>query len=285
MRLGAHESAAGGPKEAVPRALEDECESLQIFVKNQRQWKQRMWTDEEAEAFRTAYADSRLQGLMAHAAYLINLCSQNESVIEKSIDALVDELDRCALLGVPHLVMHPGSHTGRGVENGIRVICENLERVYEREEDGGWSEVTLLFENTAGQGTNIGWQLEHLEALFDQVHDPSRFGVCWDTCHAHAAGYDMTNRDDYEEVWADFDARIGLDRLKAFHLNDSKHPVGSHKDRHEHIGKGEIGPSVFRYLVNDDRFEKLPAVVETPDLENGERGFAENVARLKSYRE
>lgn len=284
MYLGAHESAAGGPETAVERALNDECEALQIFVKNQRQWSQRMWTGEEAKTFREAYADSGLNGLVAHAAYLINLCSKSDSTVEKSIDALEDELTRCALLGVPYLVMHPGSHTGQGVETGIELICENLERVYAREEDDEWSDVTLLFENTAGQGTSIGWQFEHLAALFEKVHAPERFGVCYDTCHGHAGGYDLTTEDSYARVWDEFDALIGLERIKAFHLNDSRHELGSRKDRHEHIGEGEIGPDAFARLVNDERFDDIPALLETPDLENGERGYAENLERLRSLR-
>lgn len=284
MLLGAHESASGGPDQAVGRALEDGCEALQIFVKNQRQWSQRMWTQEEAEAFREAYSQSGLRGLMAHAGYLINLCSKSASTVEKSVDALADELTRCAMLGVPYLVFHPGSHTGQGVERGIELICEGLERVYALEAEGAWASVTLLFENTAGQGTSIGWRFDHLQALFEGVHAPERFGVCYDTCHGHAAGYDLGREEAYREVWSEFDAKIGLDRLKAFHLNDSKHPLGSRKDRHEHIGAGFIGEEAFGRLVNDARFEGKPAVLETPALDNGGRGFRENLSRLKGLR-
>lgn len=290
MRIGAHESAAGGPYTAVERALDDGCESLQIFVKNNNRWKQRMWTEDEAKQFRDAYAESGLGGLMAHTAYLINLCSKTESVVEKSVVALADELTRCAMLGVPGLVMHPGSHCGAGEQEGLEKIVANLERVYAHEPGRGWEAVTLLFENTAGQGSNLGWRIEHLVRLFELVEasavlDAERFGVCFDTCHAHAAGYDLTTRAGYDAFWEAFDAAVGLERLEGFHLNDSKKPLGSRKDRHEDIGDGEIGESVFRFLVNDARFADLPGVVETPPLDDGEMSFAMNVRRLKALRE
>ena len=209
--------------------------------------------------------------------------NNKDATIEKSIDALEDELDRCAQLGVPFLVMHPGSHVGQGEEEGIKLIAENLEAVYAREKNDAWKDVTLLFENTAGQGTNLGHSLDHLAALFEAVHDPSRFGVCFDTCHAHAAGYDLTTKDQYEDFWREFDALIGVERVKAFHLNDSKKPLGSRKDRHENIGDGEIGRSVFEYLVNDPRFAGVPATLETPMDE--ENGYADEIALLKEMRD
>ncbi|QDG54054.1 deoxyribonuclease IV [Persicimonas caeni] len=284
MYVGAHESASGGPYTAVERALDDECEALQLFTKNNNRWTQRMWTEEEAAQFRQHYAKSGLKGVMSHSAYLINLCSKTAKTVEKSKVALADELTRCAMLGIPYLVLHPGSHTGQGEEAGLRLIAENLERVYETEEDGQWQDVTLLFENTAGQGTCLGWRFEHLADLFERVFDPTRFGVCFDTCHAHAAGYDLTERESYEAVWQEFDAIVGLDHLKAFHLNDSKKPLGSRVDRHELLGEGEVGLDAFRFLVNDDRFADIPAVVETPPLESGEDSFAEMVALLKGLR-
>lgn len=285
MKLGAHESAAGGPHKAIARALEDGCESLQLFTKNNNRWRQRMWTDEEATRFREDWAASGLEGLMAHTAYLINLCSNKKATVDKSVAALADELDRCALLGVPLLVMHPGSHVGQGEAEGISLIAENLERVYEREEGDAWADVTLLFENTAGQGTNLGYKLEHLRDLFAEVHDPSRFGVCIDTCHAHAAGYDLTDAASYEAFWEEFDAIVGLERLKGFHLNDSKRELGSRVDRHENLGDGELGLEVFRLLVNDARFEDLPAALETPPLADGSTSYAHNLELLKGMRE
>ena len=284
MIIGAHESAAGGPYTAVERAEDDNCAALQIFTKNNNRWNQRMWTDEEAEKFRITYEASDLRGLMSHSSYLINLCSSTESTIEKSRIALADELDRCALLGIPYLVLHPGSHTGRGEEEGLEVFVENTRRVYDEGGDRDWSAVQLLFENTAGQGTSLGYDFAHLGYLLEQLGAPEDFGVCFDTCHAHAAGYDLTTPNGYEAVWAEFDELVGLEHLKVFHLNDSKKELDSRVDRHEQIGDGEIGPGAFERLVNDDRFADHPAVVETPPLENGEPSFAENIRRLRSMR-
>ena len=284
MIIGAHESAAGGPHTAVERAEDDDCAALQIFTKNNNRWNQRMWTDEEAKRFRDAYDASDLQGLMSHTSYLINLCSSTESTIEKSRVALADELDRCALLGIPLLVLHPGCHTGRGEEEGLATFVENTRRVYDAGGDQDWSGVKLLFENTAGQGTSLGYDFAHLGYLLDELGEPDRFGVCFDTCHAHAAGYDLTSRDSYEAVWEKFDAGVGLEHLHAFHLNDSKKPLGSQVDRHEQIGDGEIGERAFELLVNDERFDEHPAVVETPPLEDGEPSFAENIRRLRALR-
>lgn len=285
MKLGAHESASGGPYRAVERAIDDGCESLQLFTKNNNRWEQRMWNDEEVEQFRTTYAESDLEGLMAHSSYLINPCSQNEETIAKSREAIADELTRCQKLGIPALVVHPGNHTGRGIEEGLDLIVENVRRVYDEAEAGAWSEVTLLFENTAGQGTSIGYRFEHLATLLERLDDPDRFGVCFDTCHAHAAGYDLTDRESYESVWEEFDDVVGLEWLEGLHLNGSRHELGSRKDRHDQIDAGEIGLSTFAWLVNDPRFEGLPAVVETPPLEDGEPSFERNVAMLKDLRE
>lgn len=283
MLIGAHESASGGPYRAVERAVEDDCESLQLFTKNNNRWSQRMWTDEEAETFRETYASSPLQGLMAHSAYLINLCSSTESTIEKSREALADELTRCQKLGVPYLVLHPGSHTGRGEEEGLALVAENIDRVYAEHGDP-WPDVTLLLENTAGQGTTLGYDFEHLGAILGELDEPERFGVCVDTCHAFAAGYDLRRRDGYDAMWEEFDETVGFEKLKALHLNDSKRELDSRVDRHELIGEGEIGLDAFEFAVNDDRLAGLPAVVETPPLENGETSFAKMVDRLKGLR-
>ena len=284
MLIGAHESASGGPYRAVERAVEDDCEALQLFTKNNNRWSQRMWTDEEAEQFRETYETSGLRGLMAHSAYLINPCSQSESTIEKSREALADELVRCQLLGIPYLVLHPGSHTGRGEPEGISVFAENVNRVYAERGDE-WPDVTLLLENTAGQGTALGYDFAHLRDILAELETPERFGVCFDTCHAHAAGYDLTARDAYEAVWEEFDEIVGLSKLRALHLNDSKREFDSRVDRHELIGEGDIGLEAFEWLVNDERFESVPAVVETPPLENGDESFAKMVERLKGLRQ
>jgi deoxyribonuclease-4 len=284
MKIGAHESAAGGPYRAVERAVEDECESLQLFTKNNNRWNQRMWTDAEAEQFRETYESSPLDGLMAHSAYLINLCSSTESTVEKSREALADELDRCQLLGVPYLVLHPGSHTGRGEAEGLELVAENIERVYHEHGDP-WPDVTLLLENTAGQGTTLGYDFAHLAEILECLDAPERFGVCFDTGHAHAAGYDLSTEEGYEETWRAFEETVALEALEGLHLNDSKNEQGSRVDRHELIGEGAIGIEAFERALDDDRLRGLPAVVETPPLENGDKSFAKMVARLKRLRD
>lgn len=283
MYLGAHESAAGGPYRAVARAVDDICESLQLFVKNNNRWSQRPWRDDEAEKFRSRYAQSDLHHVIAHAAYLLNPCSPRDDVRQKTRDALADELRRCQQLGVSALVMHPGSSVDdRTDADAISQVAAEVNAVYAEHGDD-WPDVTLLFENTAGQGTNLGWRHEHLRDIFALLNAPDRFGICFDTCHAHAAGYDLTDAENYQAHWAEFDTIVGLDLLGAFHLNDSQRELGSRVDRHEHIGDGEIGYETFRLLVNDDRFEMLPAVVETPKFE-GADGYAQELVRLKELR-
>ena len=282
MLLGAHESAAGGPHTAVGRAVDDGCECLQIFVKNNNRWSQRPWTDEEIDRFRNDWADSGLQRLVAHAAYLINPCSANPSVRAKSREALADEMDRCAQLGVEGLVLHPGAPGDGGEAWGLATVAEEINALW-AEHGERWGGVTLLFENTAGQGSCLGWRHEHLRDLFARLDQPERFGVCFDTCHAHAAGYDLRDPEGYEAHWEVFDAVVGLDRLRAFHLNDSKKALGTRVDRHEHIAEGELGSTVFEQLLADPRFEGLPGILETPPLEDASSGYRRNLATLRSY--
>ncbi|MFB6263132.1 MAG: deoxyribonuclease IV [Bradymonadaceae bacterium] len=257
---------------------------MQLFTKNNNRWEQRMWTEEEARKFRETYEDSPLEGLISHSAYLINLCSSTESTVDKSRRALADEMTRCQLLGIPYLVLHPGSHTGRGEEEGIEMIAENIDRVYDEADEGEWEDVTLLLENMAGQGTSIGYRFEHLADILERLEVAERVGICFDTCHAHAAGYDLTVEDSYEAVWGEFDEVIGLEQLEALHLNGSKREFDSRVDRHDHVGEGEIGLETFERLVNDPRFEGLPAAVETPPLDDGEPSFEYNVSKLKELR-
>lgn len=283
MFIGAHTSASGGLHKAVSRALGDGCESVQVFVKNNNRWTQRPWTEEEVTRFIQSYASSGLHGLVAHTSYLINLCSTKPETLDKSKDALEDELDRCAELEIPYLVMHPGSHLKAGELAGLELIAKSMKEVYEREQRDAWKDVTLLFENTAGQGTNLGYSLEQLQSLFDLSHEPERFGICFDTCHAHAAGYDLTSKESYETFWQEFDATVGLERIKAFHMNDSKKALGTRVDRHENIGLGEIGEQTFEWLVNDARFEGIAAILETAPDDEG--SFAGDVKILKDLRD
>lgn len=284
MLIGAHESAAGGPHRAIERAVADGCESVALFVKNQHRWAQRPWTDEEVETFRGAAADADLP-LVAHAAYLINLCSPTAAVIEKSIDGLADELERCQQLGVGALVFHPGAPGANADEEwGIAKIAEGLDRLFD-DHGARFEDVVLLLENTAGQGSNLGWRFEHLRDIFDAARYASRLGVCYDTCHAFAAGYDFATRDAYDAHWAEFHQVVGLGRLHAFHINDSKRECGSRVDRHDHPGQGLIGTEPFRWLVNDPRFQNLPAILETPPMdEDADGGYGPNIAALAALR-
>lgn len=257
--LGAHVSVAGGLDKAFSRGIESGCTALQIFTKNANRWQVKPITDTEASAFRQAWQESGIGPVMAHDAYLINLASPKSSVWEKSKKALRDELIRCSQLGVTDLVMHPGAHLGTGVEAGLERIREAFREIL----PDSPQDVRLLLENTAGQGSYFGGDFAHLAALLEGF-DEKRFGVCFDTCHAHAAGYDLSGTEGYTQTMAEFDRLVGLGQIKAFHLNDSLKPCGSKVDRHAHIGQGTIGHVGFSCLMQDQRFEDIPMVLETP---------------------
>ncbi len=261
-------SIAGGVPRAIERALSVDATALQIFVKNNNQWRAKPFADGEPETFRRAVADAGLgDALIAHASYLINVASPDDALWNKSIEALAVELRRCAELGVPGLVLHPGSHVGQGVEAGLERAAAGLDRALELA-DGP---TRILLEITAGQGSNLGCSFEQLAGILDQVAVRGGYAVCFDTCHALAAGYEFRDAESYAETFDALDRAVGLDSIAAFHLNDSKMPLGSRRDRHEHIGKGELGLEPFRLLLNDPRFEQVPMVLETPkgkDLED-----------------
>ena len=277
MLPGAHESIAGGLYKSIGRALEDGCESLQIFSKNSNRWKAKDITQEDAERFRTEAEKAGLGGITVHTSYLINIGSPDDGLWEKSREALKVEAERAHILGIKYIVLHPGSHVGSGLENGIKRIAEGLNSVISETPD----DVIILLENTAGQGTNIGHRFEHIADIIGRVEDRKRVAVCFDTCHAFAAGYDIRTEEAYGRTMDEFDNVIGLDLLKAFHLNDSKTPLGSRRDRHEQIGDGEIGLEAFRLLMNDARFEKTPGILETPPLPSGENSYKRNLAVLR----
>lgn len=258
--LGAHVSVAGGLATALGRATELGCEAIQIFVKNGNQWRGRVLADEEADAFRTAHAGSAVGHLMAHASYLINLAAAEGEIREKSVAALADELIRCARLGVGGLVVHPGAHVGAGDETGIERVAAALDRVFDLVPG---TPTRILLENTAGQGTCLGHRLEHLAAVRARVAAPHRVGVCLDTCHAFAAGYAIHEEAGYEDFVTAVAEILGLDTLGAMHLNDSLRPFASRRDRHAHIGEGEIGLDAFARLLRDPRLTGVPMVVET----------------------
>jgi deoxyribonuclease IV len=266
-RLGAHMSIAGGLPRAVDRAAAARCQSLQIFTKSAGQWRARLLPDEEIALFKRRVAETGIYPVIAHNSYLINLAAASPVLREQSIASLAEEIDRAEALGLYALVMHPGSHTTGTEAEGLRLITEGLAQLLARRPDG---KTKILLEHTAGQGTNLGHRFEHLAEIIDGLGANSRIGVCLDTCHLLTAGYDICTPEGYATTFRQFDRVVGLKRLKAFHLNDSKKPCGSRVDRHEHIGKGCIGVEPFRRLLNDPRFGQLPMLLETPKLDTAE---------------
>lgn len=263
-RLGAHMSIAGGLPRAVDRARASRCDALQIFTKSAGQWRARALPSEEIALFRRRVEESGIHPVVAHNSYLINLAAATAGLREQSIAALGDEMDRAEALGLNGLVMHPGSYTTGTEAEGLRLIADAL-AVLLRARPG--ARTMILLEHTAGQGTNLGHRFEHLASIIERLDGSPRVGVCLDTCHLLTAGFDLCSETGYEDTFREFDRVVGLDRIKAFHLNDSKRPCGSRVDRHEHIGKGCLGLEPFRRLLNDRRFANLPMLLETPKLE------------------
>ena len=277
LAFGSHVSASGGVDLALGRAEALELESVQIFSKNERQWRAKPLDPAIVERFHGEVERTGLTKLVVHDSYLINLASPKPDILEKSIPAFADELERCDVLGVPFLVTHPGAHTGSGVDAGIARFAQSLNEIFESMPDG--KSITCL-ETTAGQGTSLGRTFEEIAAIIDQVEDKSRVAVCMDTCHIYAAGYDFRTPELYAQVIQEFGNVVGLDRLKVIHLNDSKNPLGSFKDRHDHIGDGLIGLDGFRQFVNDPRLAGLPGILETEKDDAGEND-RRNLATLK----
>lgn len=273
--LGAHESVAGGLHLAFTHIENVGGSALQIFTRNQRQWNPKAVTEEEQKLFADNWAKSASMPVASHASYLVNLASGKADLVQKSITAFTEELKRCALLHIPMVVIHPGSHGGDGVETGLERFITNLDVTLERADN----QVTVLLETTAGQGTGLGSRFEELAAIIEGSKYPDKLGVCIDTCHIFAAGYDIRTLEQYKATMDEFDRLVGIERIRFFHLNDSKKGLGSRVDRHEHIGEGEIGLEGFRNLLNDPRFADHPMTLETPkgkDLQEDR----DNLARL-----
>ena len=266
-RLGAHLSIAGGLPRAVDRAVASRCEALQIFTKSVGQWRARPLPLDEIVLFRRRVAETGIHPVVAHNSYLINIAAAGPALRAQSLAALGEELDRAEALGLDGLVLHPGSYTTGTEADGLRLIADGLRALLR---DRPHSGTMILLEHTAGQGTNLGHRFEHLAAIIGQLDGSPRVGVCLDTCHLLTAGYDLCSETGYRTTFRDFDRIVGLDRIKVFHLNDSKKPCGSRVDRHEHIGKGCLGLEPFRRILNDRRFAKLPMLLETPKLETPE---------------
>lgn len=253
-------SIAGGYYKAAEAAASFGMDTVQIFTKNNNQWKAKPLTENDVSLFREALEEAGLQKPCAHDSYLINLASPKPDAWQKSVDAYIIELERAEALGLDGVVMHPGSFVESSEEEGLAKIIQAFELIHEK--TAGFRVQTWL-ETTAGQGTNLGHRFEHLATIIDGVTDDARLGVCVDSCHIFAAGYPLIERKEYLATMREFDKVVGIDRIKAFHLNDSKKPLGSRVDRHDHIGEGELGLEPFRHILNDKRFKNLPMYLET----------------------
>lgn len=276
MFLGAHESISGGLHKAIERIASIGGTALQIFSQNQRQWQSRIISDEELQLFQQAWKNWGDYPIAVHGSYLINLASAKDATRQKSIKALAQELQRTARLGVPHLVLHPGSHGKMGTEVGVAKISQGLDQAY-KEADLGNDVPMVLLETIAGQGTGVGAPFAEIGAIIESCACGDKLGVCLDTCHIFAAGYDYRTEETFKQTFDEFDAEIGLGRLKFMHINDSKKGLGSRVDRHEHIGQGEVGLDGFKQIMSADFLRDIPMTLETPkgddmreDVENME---------------
>ncbi|MFP3897503.1 MAG: deoxyribonuclease IV [Anaerolineales bacterium] len=260
-RLGAHMSIAGGPANALLRGDSIACDTIQMFTRSSNRWQSKALSPEEIHAFEAARQETGIHPIIAHSSYLINLASPKEALWQRSVEALITELTRCRQLDIRNYVLHPGHHTGSGEKKGLARAAEGLCTALQAT---AGDDVTILLENTAGQGTGLGYTFEHLSWLMEHTEPQERLGVCFDTAHAFAAGYEFRQPGAYGEMWDTFDNVIGLDNLGVIHLNDSKRELGSRVDRHEQIGEGYIGRKAFRLLVNDERLRHVPMILETP---------------------
>jgi len=274
--LGAHESVSKGLHFAFDRIARVGGESLQIFTRNQRQWQSKTLLDREVEQFQSARNNHGDMIIASHASYLINMASGKEDLQAKSIDSFIGELQRCNDLSIPYVVIHPGSHGGDGIETGLTRFVNALDEAIDR----AGSQAMVLLETTAGQGTSLGSRFEELAFIRNHSRRPEKIGVCLDTCHIFASGYDLRSIKTYQQAIEDFDRLIGLEHLRFFHLNDSKKDLGSRVDRHEHIGEGCIGLEGFRNLLNDSRFVDHPMTLETPKGDDLQEDI-ENLATLR----
>ncbi len=278
LRLGAHESIGGGLYRALERGEAAGCQSLQIWTKNSRQWNAPPLASAEIEQFQAARSQRDIHPIVAHASYLINIASPKPALYARSIEALIDEAERCEQLGLPYLVLHPGAHTGDGMDAGLQRAQAALRDVRRARPA---CRVRILLETTAGSGSALGSTFEELAVLLEADIGNGGLGICLDTCHVFAAGYDLRSEQGYEAMMCSLDETVGLNALHVVHLNDSQHPLGSHKDRHEHIGKGHLGIAGFQHILTDPRLEGIAGILETPKGEDLHED-RENLTRLRA---
>ncbi len=278
MIFGAHESIAGGFHKAIERGKQATCDTIQMFNKSNSQWRAASIKEGDVEKYFALIEETGVTVATSHSSYLINIASPKPDLEKKSRDSLQIEMERCHLLRIPNLVMHPGSHVGEGEEAGLNRIVGNINKLFDDLDSD--NSVMLLLECTAGQGTNLGYTFEQIAYLIDKIENSEKVGVCMDTCHIFAAGYPLSDPDDYQATITQFDKTISLEKLRIIHMNDSKKEFGSKRDRHEHIGKGFIGLEAFRNFVNDQRLAEIPMILETPKGDD----LAEDIENLKLLR-
>ena len=278
VRLGAHMSIAGGLDRAPLRGQQVGCDTIQVFTKSSRQWHAKSLTDGEVKAFQANLQATGIGPVVAHDCYLVNLAAGQAALWKKSVAAFQAELERAERLAIPYLVTHPGAHAGAGEAEGIRRVAEALNVLHAALPR---CRVHIVLETTAGQGSSLGYRFEQLAAILARVEQANRVGVCLDTCHVFAAGYDIRTLQGYRKTMRDLDGCLGLFRLKVIHLNDSKNGLGSRVDRHEHIGKGTLGLAAFRWLVNDPALRGVPMILETPKDDDPLTADRRNLARLR----
>jgi len=278
--LGAHMSIAGGYYRAVERAKEAGCDCVQLFTKNNNQWRAKELTREDIAQFRSALTEHKILHPIAHDSYLINLASPDAGLWKKSVDSFVVEVLRAENLGLEAVVTHPGAHTCASAEAGLKAVVRALDEVHGQTRG---AKLIVLLETTAGQGSCLGWRFEHLAEIMGSVKDPDRLGVCFDTCHVHAAGYELGTQRGYQNTMKQLADTVGLEHVRAFHVNDSKNERGSRVDRHAHIGRGRLGLEAFRLLLADRRFRGVPMYIETKkEQENGVEMDVVNLGTLRS---
>ncbi len=277
MKFGAHMSTGGGVWRAIERGRSIDCEIVQIFVKNNMQWFGKPFAESDVERFLTEQKNSGISCVFGHTGYLINLGAPPSVNRDHSVKSLMQEIQLAAQLNLPFLVLHPGAHLGKGEEQGLRQIVSGLDEIFSSTRD---SKVRIALENTAGQGTCLGYTMAHLAAIFDRVRNPERLGICLDTAHFFAAGYDIRTPKGWDAAIKEVSVLIGIKQILAFHLNDSKTDLKSRVDRHAHIGEGKIGKEAFRHIVNDSRFARTPGCLETPKSKD----LHEDVQNLRTLR-